>query len=57
MKALECITINAAKIACIDDRVGSIKAGKDADLTIYDGDPLSVYAVPEAVFVNGKRLR
>ncbi|HJB27093.1 MAG TPA: amidohydrolase [Firmicutes bacterium] len=57
MKALECITINAAKIACVDDRVGSIKVGKDADLTIYDGDPLSVYAVPEAVFVDGKRVR
>ena len=57
MKALECITINAANIACVDDRVGSIKVGKDADLTIYDGDPLSVYAVPEAVFVDGKRVR
>ncbi|NMB43162.1 MAG: amidohydrolase [Clostridiales bacterium] len=38
--ALKAITINAAKITGIDDRVGSIEVGKDADIIIFDGNPI-----------------
>lgn len=41
-EALKAITINPAEIVGIDQRVGSIKAGKDADLVLWDGDPLQV---------------
>ncbi|MBR5272451.1 MAG: amidohydrolase [Clostridia bacterium] len=54
--ALEAITINAAKLCGIADRVGSIEVGKDADVVMFDGDPLSVYAKPKAVVINGKRV-
>jgi len=48
------ITINPAKQLVIEDRVGSIETGKDADLVLYKKHPLSVYAVPEMVFIDGK---
>lgn len=52
--ALRAITINPAEICGIDDRVGSLEVGKDADIVIFDGDPLSVYAVPKLVIINGE---
>ena len=56
MDALKSITINAASICGIDDRVGSVKAGKDADLLVYSQDPLTLAAKPEMVFINGKQV-
>lgn len=56
-EALKAITINPAIINGIADRVGSIEPGKDADVVIFRGDPLTVAAKPEAVFVNGARVR
>lgn len=53
-EAIKAITINPAVICGIEDRVGSIAVGKDADLAVFDGDPLSVYSVPKAVFSSGK---
>jgi imidazolonepropionase-like amidohydrolase len=53
-EALKMITLNAAWVMGIDDRVGSIDAGKDADLVIWDGYPLSTYGVPEKVFIDGE---
>jgi imidazolonepropionase-like amidohydrolase len=53
-RALRAITIDAARILRIDDRVGSVEAGKDADLVLYDGDPFSYATRVEAVLVNGK---
>ena len=52
-EALMLVTINPAKQLRIDDRVGSIETGKDADLVIYDKHPLSVYAVAQKVFIDG----
>ena len=52
-EALRMITLNAAWIIGVDDRVGSIDAGKDADLVIWDGYPLSSYGVPNKVFIDG----
>ena len=40
IEALKAITINAAEIVGIDDRVGSIEVGKDADIVIFDGNPI-----------------
>ena len=42
-----------AKMLHIDNRVGSIKAGKDADLVLWSANPLSVYALAEKTFVDG----
>jgi imidazolonepropionase-like amidohydrolase len=53
-EALALITLNPAKQLAIDDRVGSIDVGKDADLVVFNKYPLSVYAVPETVFIDGK---
>jgi adenine deaminase len=53
-EALKLVTINPAIQLQIADRVGSIEPGKDADLAIYNKDPLSVYAVPQKVLIDGQ---
>lgn len=53
-EALALVTLNPAKQLQIDHRVGSIEVGKDADLVIFNKYPLSVYAVPEMVFIDGQ---
>ena len=52
-QALKLVTLNPAIQLGIDKRVGSIEIGKDADLIVYDAHPLSVYAVPQQVLVDG----
>ncbi|HLX83255.1 MAG TPA: amidohydrolase [Terriglobales bacterium] len=52
-EALKMITINPAWIIGVDDRVGSVDVGKDADLVIWDGYPLSTTGVPEKVLIDG----
>jgi len=52
--AWEFVTLNPAKLLHIDDRVGSIKAGKDADVVLWNAHPLSVYAKPEYTIIEGK---
>jgi imidazolonepropionase-like amidohydrolase len=54
MKALEALTIDAAKILGIETRVGSLKTGKDADIVLYDGDPFEYTSHVEKVIINGK---
>ena len=55
MEALKAITINAAEIIGIDDRVGSIEVGKDADIVIHDGNPLmEVGCKTFATIIDGK---
>lgn len=56
-EALKAITINPARITKLDNRVGSLKAGKDADLVIFDGDPLQLYTNVKFVAVGGKRVK
>ena len=53
VEALALVTLNPAKQLLIDDRVGSIEVGKDADLVIYDGNPLEVRSVPQKTFIDG----
>jgi imidazolonepropionase-like amidohydrolase len=52
-RALEAATLGAARILGIADRVGSLEPGKDADLTLFDGDPFEYTSHVEAVLVNG----
>jgi len=51
--ALAAITIDAARILGVDKRVGSLEAGKDADLVLFDGDPFEYTSHVCAVVVNG----
>ncbi len=53
-EALKAITINPAKQIGIADRVGSIEAGKDADIVITDGDPMVSNTAVKTVFINGQ---
>jgi len=53
-EALAMITINPAKQMGIDKYVGSIEPGKQADLVIYDGDPLSIYSKVQQVYIDGQ---
>lgn len=48
------ITINPAKQLGIDQNVGSIEVGKDADIVLFKGHPLSVYAIPQLTLVDGQ---
>lgn len=51
--ALKMVTLNPAKLLHIDDRVGSITVGKDADLVLWSDHPLSIYAVCEKTIIDG----
>lgn len=55
-QALGTITIEAAKILGISDRVGSIEPGKDADLALFDGDPFEYTTHCTGVIINGKMV-
>lgn len=54
--ALRAITIVPAKAIGIDDRVGSIKVGKDADIAVFSGNPFNYLTKTRAVFINGVRV-
>lgn len=47
------VTLNPAKMLHVDDRVGSIKVGKDADVVLWSTNPLSIYAKAERTYVDG----
>ena len=51
--AIRAITLEPAKIMKIDDRVGSIETGKDADLVLWQGHPFNSTSKPEWVMVDG----
>lgn len=55
--ALRAITITAAQIAGIGDRVGSLKAGKDADFIVCSGHPFDLSSKIRAVFIDGKPVQ
>lgn len=52
-EALSLITINAAKQLGVDNRIGSLEVGKDGDVAIFKGHPLSIYAIPMQTIVDG----
>jgi imidazolonepropionase-like amidohydrolase len=53
LEAWKMVTINPAKLLHIDNRVGSIKEGKDADVVLWSGSPLSVYSKAERTMIEG----
>ena len=52
--ALAAVTVDAAKLLGIGDRVGSLQAGKDADVALYDGDPFEYTSHCVGVIINGR---
>ena len=52
-EALKFVTLNPAKMLHIEKWVGSIKVGKDADLVLWSGDPLSIYSVVQQTYIDG----
>lgn len=56
-EALKAITINPAKICGIDDKVGSIEVGKDADLVVFEENPLHMTSKPVFVIAGGKLVK
>jgi len=55
-KAIKWLTINPAWALGLDDRIGSIEAGKNADVVLWSSDPFSVYARAEKVWIDGAML-
>lgn len=53
-EGLKAITINAAKICGVDDRVGSLEVGKDADIAIFTGNPMETFTETLYTIINGK---
>jgi imidazolonepropionase-like amidohydrolase len=53
-EALKMVTLNPAKLLHIDNKVGSIKLGKDADLVLWSDNPLSIYAKVEKTIIDGQ---
>lgn len=54
--ALAALTLNGARMLDLQDRVGSLEPGKDADLIVLDGDPLSVYSKVLETWIEGRRV-
>jgi adenine deaminase len=54
-EALAFVTSNPAKLLHIDDKVGSLEPGKDADFVIWSGSPLSTYTKCEQTWIDGKK--
>jgi imidazolonepropionase-like amidohydrolase len=55
-QAVSWLTINPAWALGIDDKVGSLEVGKNADVVLWTGNPFSVYSKPEKVWVDGALL-
>ena len=51
--ALKAITMNPAKVLGLEDRIGSLEAGKDADIAIFNGDPFCNYTLCETTIIDG----
>lgn len=54
VEALKAITINPARLAGADKRIGSLEDGKDADLVVFNGDPFDIQSKVLRVFINGE---
>ena len=53
-EGLKAITINAARICRVDDRVGSLKKGKDADIVVFSGNPMEVFTQTLCTIIDGE---
>jgi imidazolonepropionase-like amidohydrolase len=52
-EALKMVTLNPAKMLHVEDKVGSLKVGKDGDIVVWTDNPLSIYARPDFTIVDG----
>lgn len=55
-KALEAVTLAGARMLGLDDRLGSLEPGKDADFLVLSGDPLSTYTLVEQTYIDGVKV-
>jgi len=55
-EALKAITINAAEILGLSDRIGSLAPGKDADVVVWSGEPFNIFSRIEMVWIDGKMV-
>jgi len=55
-EAVKALTLNPASVLGVDARIGSLKAGKDADLVLFSGDPFSVFTRVDATWIEGKKV-
>ena len=55
-EAIKWLTINPAWALDLDDKIGSLETGKNADVVLWTGDPFSVYSKPEKVWIDGALL-
>ena len=55
-RAIRWLTSNPAKALRLDDRVGSLEAGKNADVVVWSGNPFSVYTKADLVFIDGSKV-
>jgi len=55
-QALDLVTLSAARILGIDDRVGSLEVGKDGDLALFDGDPFEYTTHVIGTVIEGRRV-
>ncbi|EPZ54259.1 amidohydrolase family protein [[Clostridium] sordellii ATCC 9714] len=53
-EGLKAITINAAEICNVSDRVGSLEIGKDADIAIFNGNPMEVFTKTMYTIIDGE---
>jgi imidazolonepropionase-like amidohydrolase len=56
LEGLKAITLNPAKIYAMDKSIGTLEAGKDADVVVWSGDPLEVTTFADAVFIHGEPM-
>jgi imidazolonepropionase-like amidohydrolase len=54
--AVKALTFNPAAVIGVEARVGSLAAGKDADLALFSGDPFSILSRVDATWIEGKRV-
>jgi imidazolonepropionase-like amidohydrolase len=55
-EAVKALTLNPAAVLGVDARIGSLEAGKDADLALFSGDPFSIFSRVDATWIDGKRV-
>jgi imidazolonepropionase-like amidohydrolase len=54
--ALKCVTMNPAEILNLQDRIGSLEPGKDADFIVWSGHPFEFYSEVTEAYINGKKI-
>ena len=52
--AIKGVTINAAKVLQLEDRIGSLEPGKDADVAVFDGNPFDSMSLCRLVMIDGE---